>query len=284
MKLFRYGQAGQEKPGVVWNNEHCSVAHVVTDYNEAFFEAGGLQTLARWLKQNGSSLTPLEPGFRFGPCVARPSKIVCIGLNYEDHARETGAAIPAEPVIFMKSTTAIIGPNDKVMLPKDSVKSDWEVELAVVMGQTARYVAEDEALNYVGGYCLHNDLSEREFQLERGGTWDKGKGCDTFAPIGPYLVTPDEAGDVHQLPLWLKLNGNLVQNSSTANFIFSIPQVIAYVSRFMTLLPGDIISTGTPPGVGLGMNPPLYLKPGDVMELGIEGLGTSRQEVIAFKT
>jgi 2-keto-4-pentenoate hydratase/2-oxohepta-3-ene-1,7-dioic acid hydratase in catechol pathway len=282
MKLFRYGQAGQEKPGVVWNNEHCSVAHVVTDYNEAFFEAGGLQTLAQWLQQNGNSLTPLEAGFRFGPCVARPSKIVCIGLNYEDHARETGAAIPAEPVIFMKSTTAIIGPNDTVMLPKDSIKSDWEVELAVVMGQTARYVAEGEALNYVGGYCLHNDLSEREFQLERGGTWDKGKGCDTFAPMGPYLVTPDEAGDVHNLPLWLKLNGNLVQNSSTANFIFGIPQVVAYVSRFMTLLPGDIISTGTPPGVGLGMNPPLYLKPGDVMELGIEGLGTSRQEVIAF--
>jgi 2-keto-4-pentenoate hydratase/2-oxohepta-3-ene-1,7-dioic acid hydratase in catechol pathway len=282
MKIFRYGNPGQEKPGVVRNNQHCSVAHVVADYNEAFFEAGGLESLKDWLASNGDSLTPLEGGFRFGSCVARPSKLLCIGLNYADHARETGAAIPEEPVLFMKSTTAIIGPNDDVMLPRGSVKSDWEVELAVVISKKARYVSEEEALDYVAGYCLHNDLSEREYQLERGGTWDKGKGCDTFAPLGPYLVTPDEAGDVHHLPLWLKLNGQLVQNSSTSNFIFNIPQVISYVSRFMTLLPGDIISTGTPPGVGLGMNPPLYLKEGDVMELGIEGLGVSRQKVIGF--
>ncbi|HSK11834.1 MAG TPA: fumarylacetoacetate hydrolase family protein [Phnomibacter sp.] len=282
MKLFRYGKAGHEKPGVVWNGQHCSIAHAFADFNEEFFAREGLNELASWLKDNGSSLTPLEDGFRFGPPVARPSKLLCIGLNYEDHARETGAAIPAEPVLFMKSTTAIIGPYDDVMLPKGSVKSDWEVELAVVMGKRARYVTEEDAMDHVAGYCLHNDLSEREYQLERGGTWDKGKGCDTFAPLGPYLVTPDEAGDVHHLPLWLKLNGQFMQRGNTSSFIFNIPQVISYVSRFMTLLPGDIISTGTPPGVGLGMNPPLYLKEGDVMELGIDGLGTSRQQVVAF--
>ncbi len=283
MKLFRYGNPGQEKPGLVWNDMHCSIAHVVHDYNEAFFDAGGVQTLSQWLNDNGNTLTPITGNFRFGPCVARPSKILCIGLNYEDHARETGAAIPAEPVLFMKSTSALIGPFDDVMLPRDSVKSDWEVELAVVIGKTARYVSEESAFEYVAGYCLHNDLSEREYQLERGGTWDKGKGCDTFAPLGPYLVTPDEAGDVHQLPLWLRLNGTIMQQGNTSSFIFKIPQVISYVSRFMTLLPGDVISTGTPPGVGLGMNPPVYLKEGDVMELGIAGLGASRQKVVAFK-
>jgi 2-keto-4-pentenoate hydratase/2-oxohepta-3-ene-1,7-dioic acid hydratase in catechol pathway len=283
MKLFRYGQPGQEKPGVVWNEQHCSVAHVLADFNEAFFDSDGIQTLRSWLLENGDSLTPLEPGFRFGPCVARPSKLLCIGLNYEDHARETGAAIPQEPVIFMKSTTAIVGPFDNVMLPKDSVKSDWEVELAVVVGKKARYITEDDAPNYVAGYCVHNDLSEREYQLERGGTWDKGKGCDTFAPLGPYLVTPDEAGDVHNLGLWLTVNGQKMQNGNTSSFIFGIPTVLSYCSRFMTLLPGDIISTGTPPGVGLGMNPPVFLKAGDVMELGIEGLGSSKQTVVPFK-
>jgi 2,4-didehydro-3-deoxy-L-rhamnonate hydrolase len=283
MKLFRYGNPGQETPGVVWDGQHYGVAHVVSDYHEAFFESGGLEKLNTWIDTNVTGLTPLAEGFRFGPPVARPSKIVCIGLNYEDHARETGAAIPKEPVVFMKSTTAIIGPNDDVMLPQGSVKSDWEVELAVVIGKTARYVNEDEATDYVAGYCLHNDLSEREYQLERGGTWDKGKGCDTFAPLGPYLVTPDEAGDVHNKPLWLKLNGAYVQQGNTSSFIFNIPQVISYVSRFMTLLPGDIISTGTPPGVGLGMKPPVYLKEGDVMELGINGLGASRQTVVPFK-
>ncbi len=283
MKLFRYGKPGAEKPGVFANGKYYSVAEAFADFNESFFETGGMEKLLAWFSENGSSLTPMAAGFRFGPCVARPSKMVCIGLNYEDHARETGAAIPAEPVVFMKSTTAIIGPNDDVMLPEGSVKSDWEVELAVVIGKKARYVSETEALDYVAGYCLHNDLSEREYQLERGGTWDKGKGCDTFAPLGPYLVTPDEAGDVHNLPLWLKLNAVPVQQGNTSSFIFNIPQVISYVSRFMTLLPGDVISTGTPPGVGLGMKPPVYLKEGDVMELGIEGLGTSRQQVVGFK-
>lgn len=283
MKLFRYGKTGEEKPGVFANGQHYSVAEAFEDFNEFFFETGGMEKLTAWLAENVHELTPLEDGFRFGPVIARPSKIVCIGLNYEDHARETGAAIPAEPVVFMKSTTAIIGPYDDVMLPEGSVKSDWEVELAVVIGKKARYVSEAEAFDYVAGYCLHNDLSEREYQLERGGTWDKGKGCDTFAPLGPYMVTPDEVGDVHQLPLWLKLNGAFVQQGNTSSFIFNIPQVVSYVSRFMTLLPGDIISTGTPPGVGLGMKPPVYLKEGDVMELGIDGLGTSRQRVVAFK-
>jgi 2-keto-4-pentenoate hydratase/2-oxohepta-3-ene-1,7-dioic acid hydratase in catechol pathway len=283
MKLFRYGNPGEEKPGVSTNGQHYSVAEAFGDFNESFFETGGLEKLTAWFRDNRKNLTPLEEGFRFGPVIARPSKIVCIGLNYEDHARETGAAIPAEPVVFLKSTTAIIGPNDDVMLPEGSQKSDWEVELAVVIGKRARYVSETEAPDYVAGYCLHNDLSEREYQLERGGTWDKGKGCDTFAPLGPYLVTPDEAGDVHHLPLWLKLNGAYVQQGNTSSFIFNIPQVISYVSRFMTLLPGDIISTGTPPGVGLGMKPPMYLKEGDVMELGIDGLGTSSQKVVAFQ-
>lgn len=283
MKLFRFGNPGQEKPGVVIGDKHYSVAGHIADYDEAFFASGGLAKLAELVQGQADTLEPLAEGFRFGPAVARPSKLLCIGLNYEDHARETGAAIPAEPVLFMKSTTAIIGPNDDVMLPQGSVKSDWEVELAVVMGKTARYVSEEEALDYVAGYALHNDLSEREYQLERGGTWDKGKGCDTFAPFGPYLVTPDEAGDVHNLPLWLKVNGQVMQKGNTSSFIFNIPQVISYVSRFMTLLPGDIISTGTPPGVGLGMNPPVYLKEGDVMELGIDGLGTSSQKVVAFK-
>jgi 2-keto-4-pentenoate hydratase/2-oxohepta-3-ene-1,7-dioic acid hydratase in catechol pathway len=283
MKLFRFGPAGEEQPGVFANGKHYSLADSFNDFNEVFFANEGIEKLSSWLQKNLNTLTPLDENFRFGPPVARPSKIVCIGLNYEDHARETGAAIPEEPVVFMKSTTAIIGPNDNVMLPEGSEKSDWEVELAVVIGRKARYVSEEEAMNYVAGYCLHNDLSERSYQLERGGTWDKGKGCDTFAPLGPYLVTPDEAGDVHHLPLWLKLNGQLVQNGNTSSFIFSIPQVISYVSRFMTLLPGDIISTGTPPGVGLGMKPPVYLKAGDVMELGINGLGTSRQTVISFK-
>lgn len=214
--------------------------------------------------------------------MARPSKIVCIGLNYADHARETGAIPPAEPVIFFKSSTALTGPFDQIMIPRDSVKTDWEVELAVVIGKEASYVEEAEAMNYVAGYCLHNDVSEREFQLERGGTWDKGKGCDTFAPVGPWLATADEIKDVDNLRLWLKLNGKMMQDGNTSNFIFRVPHIISYVSRFMTLLPGDIISTGTPAGVGLGFNPPVYLKPGDVVELGIDGLGESRQTCVAY--
>lgn len=280
MKLIRFGEAGKEKPGVIINGKCYDASAWVTDYDEAFFEHEGLSKLERIL---ATTTLPAVEHPRYGCPVSRPSKIVCIGLNYSDHAKETGATPPSEPVIFFKSTTAIIGPNDEVMIPKDSVKTDWEVELAVVIGKKASYVEEAEAMDYVAGYCLHNDISEREFQLERGGTWDKGKGCDTFAPIGPWLVTKDELNDVHTLRLWLTLNGKMMQDGSTANLIFNIPHLISYVSRFMTLLPGDIISTGTPAGVGLGMNPNVYLKPGDVMELGIDGLGTSKQIVIAFK-
>jgi 2,4-diketo-3-deoxy-L-fuconate hydrolase len=213
---------------------------------------------------------------------ARPSKIVCIGLNYAKHAAETNAPIPKEPIIFMKSTTSLVGPNDAIIIPKDSVKTDWEVELAVVIGRKASYVTEENAMQHVAGYCLHNDVSEREFQLERGGTWDKGKGCDTFAPMGPWLVTTDEIKDPHQLRLWLKLNGKTVQDGNTNDFVFNIPQLISYISRFMTLLPGDVISTGTPSGVGLGFNPPVYLKPGDVVELGIDGTRLIQTTVKAY--
>lgn len=280
MKLVRFVSNGQCLPGVLINEKVFDVSTFVKDYDEAFFANDGLHRLQQLLATE--QLAAVNNPILAAP-VARPSKIVCIGLNYSDHAKETGAAIPSEPVVFMKSTTAIVGPYDDVMIPRDSVKTDWEVELAVVIGQKAQYVEETEAMEYVAGYCLHNDISEREFQLERGGTWDKGKGCDTFAPLGPWLVTRDEISNVHDLRLWLKLNGQTMQDGSTANLIFNIPQLVAYVSRFMTLLPGDIISTGTPAGVGLGMNPQVYLKPGDVMELGIDGLGVSRQTVVAFK-
>lgn len=281
MKLIRYGSFNNEKPGIASGDKYFSIEGFEEDYNEAFFESGGIDRL-RTFASNKDVLKELRAGTRIGSPVARPSKIVCIGLNYADHARETGAAPPPEPVIFMKSTTALCGPFDNVTIPKDSVKTDWEVELAVVIGKKASYVDESNALDYVAGYCLHNDLSEREFQLERNGTWDKGKGCDTFAPLGPWLVTPEEIPDVNSLPLWLSVNGKTMQNGNTSNFIFSIPYIIAYTSRFMTLLPGDVISTGTPAGVGLGMKPALFLKAGDVMELGIDGLGTSRQKCVAY--
>ena len=217
---------------------------------------------------------------RVGPCVAQVGKFVCIGLNYADHAAETGSRIPKEPIIFLKATSAIIGPNDDVVAPRDSTKLDWEVELAVVIGTRAKYVAEDVAADHIAGYCVANDVSERGFQLERGGTWDKGKGCDTFGPIGPWLVTPDEAGDIDNLPLWLDVNGQRCQDGTTRNMIFRPGFLVSYVSRFMTLHPGDIISTGTPAGVGLGQKPPRFLRPGDTVELGIEGLGRQRQAVV----
>ncbi len=280
MKLFRFRDGNSVKPGVYLNNKHYDASTVAADFNEYFFQ----HEFDVFATKVTSGLPEIELSpEQFDSPVARPSKIVCIGLNYASHAKETGAAIPAEPVVFMKSTTALCGPFDDVMIPKDSVKTDWEVELAIVIGKKASYVEEKEAMDYVAGYCLHNDISEREFQLERGGTWDKGKGCDTFAPVGPYLVTKDEIDDPHNLRLWLSLNGKMMQDGSTSDFIFNIPQVVSYVSRFMTLLPGDIISTGTPHGVGLGLNPQVYLKPGDVMELGIDGLGSSKQNVIAFK-
>ena len=282
MKLIRFGETGHEKPGVCINNEHYDVSGFIQDYDERFFANCGLLHLAWMIEQNKTILRKLPAGIRLGAPVARPSKIVCIGLNYADHAKETGATPPSEPVIFMKSTTALAGPFDNIMIPKNSVKTDWEVELAVVISKKASYVDEAEAMDYVAGYCLHNDVSEREFQIERGGTWDKGKGCDTFAPVGPWLVTKEEVKDVDNLRLWLKVNDKMMQDGSTSNFIFKIPFLISYVSQFMTLLPGDIISTGTPAGVGLGFNPPVYLKPGDIVELGIDGLGTSTQTCVAF--
>lgn len=282
MKLIRFGALNKEKPGVCVDGINYDVSAFVKEYDETFFAEDGLARLAVTVKEQGTELPKIADGTRLGSPVARPSKIICIGLNYADHAKETNATPPAEPVIFMKATSAIVGPFDDVMIPKNSLKTDWEVELAVVIGKKASYVAEADAMEYVAGYCLHNDISEREFQLEKGGTWDKGKGCDTFAPLGPWLVTKDEVADVHQLKLWLTVNGTTMQNGTTANLIFNIPFLIAYVSQFMTLLPGDVISTGTPAGVGLGFNPPVYLKAGDTMELGIDGLGSSKQTCIAY--
>jgi len=282
MKLIRHGSINKEKTGIVIGDTYYDSSSFGEDYNEVFFETGGLERLKAFVEKNKGNLPVLPAGVRLGSPVARPSKIVCIGLNYVDHARETGATPPPEPVIFMKSTTALVGPNDNIVIPKNSKKTDWEVELAIVIGKKASYVSEQDALDYVAGYCLHNDVSEREFQIERSGTWDKGKGCDTFAPMGPWLATPDEMGDIHNLRLWLTVNGKKMQDGTTANFIFNIPFLISYTSQFMTLLPGDVISTGTPAGVGLGMNPNVYLQPGDVVELGIDKLGQARQNVKAY--
>jgi len=282
MKLIRFGNIGQEKTGIAVGDVLYDTSAFGEDYNEHFFATGGPQRLQAFLEANQSNLPAVPAGARLGAPLARPSKIVCIGLNYADHARETGATPPPEPVIFLKSTTSFVGPFDDIMVPKGSVKTDWEVELAVVIGTKASYVEESEAMDYVAGYVLHNDVSEREYQLERSGTWDKGKGCDTFAPTGPYLVTKDEIADVDNLRLWLSVNGQTMQDGNTSNFIFNIPFVVSYVSRFMTLLPGDIISTGTPAGVGLGMKPNIFLKPGDVVELAIDGLGSSKQKVVAY--
>ncbi len=282
MKLVRFGDVNKEKTGVVINGTMYDTSAFGQDYNEQFFETDGISRLQKFVDEKKDALPKVSEGVRLGSPVARPSKIVCVGLNYADHAKETNATPPVEPVLFFKSTTALCGPNDDIIIPKNSKKTDWEVELAVVISRRASYVEESEAMDYVAGYCLHNDVSEREFQLERAGTWDKGKGCDTFAPIGPYLVTKDEVADVDNLKLWLTLNGKKVQDGTTANLIFKIPFLISYISQFMTLLPGDIISTGTPAGVGLGMNPQVYLQPGDVVELGIDGLGTSKQYVKAY--
>jgi 2,4-didehydro-3-deoxy-L-rhamnonate hydrolase len=282
MKLIRYGDPNKEKPGVHIDSVDYDVADFGEDYNEKFFESGGLERLQRYIDKQKNKLKALNGNPRLGSPVARPSKLVCIGLNYADHARETGAALPPEPVIFMKSTTSLCGPFDNIIIPKDAVKTDWEVELAIVMEKKASYVDEAEAMDYVAGYCLHNDVSERAFQLERNGTWDKGKGCDTFAPLGPYLVTKDEIRDINNVRLWLNVNGRIMQDGTTANLIFKIPFLVSYVSQFMTLLPGDVISTGTPAGVGMGMKPQTYLKPGDVVELGIDGLGASKQHVVAY--
>jgi 2-keto-4-pentenoate hydratase/2-oxohepta-3-ene-1,7-dioic acid hydratase in catechol pathway len=280
MKLVRIGELNKEKPAVLINGKYFDVSDFVSDYNEAFFENDGIQALENIVKSK--DLKEIVQPERIGSCVARPSKIICVGLNYIDHAKETGAEIPKEPILFFKSTTALNGPFDEVIIPKNSYKTDWEVELAIVIGKKAQYVSEADAYNYVAGYCLHNDYSEREFQLERGGNWSKGKGCDTFAPLGPFLATKDEIKNVHDLNMWLDVNGKRYQVSNTNQLIFNIPQVVSYISQFMTLLPGDVISTGTPHGVGLGLKPPIFLKPGDCVTLGMDNLGEQKQNLVAY--
>ncbi|MEE9361471.1 MAG: fumarylacetoacetate hydrolase family protein [Cellulophaga sp.] len=283
MKLVRFGVIGNEKPGVqLANGTRIDVSAFGQDYTEAFFGGDGISKLESWLKENQNSCPVVDANVRLGSPLCRPSKIVCVGLNYAKHAAESGMAIPSEPVLFFKATSAIVGPNDDLIIPKGSEKTDWEVELAVVIGKKASYVSEENALDHVAGYVLHNDYSERAYQLEKEGQWVKGKSCDTFAPLGPFIATVDEIEDPNNLNLWLKLNGEKMQDSSTSDFVFNIQQVVSYISQFMTLLPGDIISTGTPFGVGLGLDPQRYLKPGDVVELGIEGLGMSKQECKAY--
>ena len=284
MKLIRFGEPGKEKPGLqLSDGSRIDASGFGGDYDEAFFASGGLARLASWLKSNQSSAPRVPASARLGSAVCRPSKIVCIGLNYRDHAAETKAEAPKEPVLFFKATTSLVGPNDPLVRPRNSTKVDWEVELAVVIGKRALYISKEKALDHVAGFSLHNDYSERQFQLERGGQWVKGKSADTFAPLGPFLSTVDELPNFGNLKMWLKVNGKLRQNSSTANMIFDVPTLVSYVSQFMTLLPGDIISTGTPAGVGMGMNPPSFLNAGDVVELGIDGLGESRQEVTEYQ-
>jgi 2,4-diketo-3-deoxy-L-fuconate hydrolase len=281
MKLIRFGPAGREKPGLqLPDGARVDASAFGEDWGERFLETDGLARLARWSADNAAKAPRVADSERLGSPITRPSKIVCIGLNYADHARETNAKTPQEPVIFFKATTALAGPNDDLPLPRGSVKTDWEVELAVVIGKRARYVSKEDALAYVAGYALHNDYSERQDQLERGGQWSKGKSQDGYAPLGPFLATPDELGDTHALPMWLTVNGESRQKSSTKEMIFDVAVLVSYLSRFMTLLPGDVISTGTPAGVGLGMTPPTFLKAGDVVELGIEGLGTQRQRIL----
>jgi len=285
MKLVRFGMPGREKPGVLLDDQtRVDVSAYTRDYDENFFGDGGVAGLAEWLQRRAAS-APRAPlgGERLGPPVHRPSKVVCVGLNFRDHAAESKMEIPSEPVLFFKATSSLSGPNDCVVIPRGAEKLDWEVELAVIIGKKASYVPKDRAHDYVAGYALHNDYSERSFQLERGGQWDKGKSADTFAPLGPYIATTDEIPDPGRLAMWLNVNGEPRQKSTTANMIFDIPTLVSYVSEFMTLLPGDIISTGTPAGVGLGRKPPRYLKPGDVVELGIEGLGSARQQVTAWQ-
>ena len=283
MKLIRFGEKGTEKPGVLLGDDkRIDVSAAFEEYDEAFFGSGGLERLAAWVDAHGDTAPVVDPGVRLGSPLARPSKIVCIGLNYTDHAEEAGLKIPVEPILFFKATSAIVGPNDDVVIPPNSTQTDWEVELGIVIGTEASYVSEAEALDHVAGYVLHNDYSEREYQIKRGGQWVKGKSCDTFAPLGPFVATKDEVEDVHNLSMWLTVNGEKKQDGNTGNMIFNVPTIVSYISQFMTLLPGDVISTGTPAGVGLGFDPPQYLKPGDTVTLGIEGLGESTQKAVAF--
>lgn len=284
MKLFRFGEPTNEKTGVILSDgKKIDVSAFGEDYNEIFFATNGIERLSTWLESNADACSAVGDDVRLASCIARPSKIICIGLNYAKHAAESGMAVPSEPVVFFKATTALCGPNDDVIIPKNSVKTDWEVELAFVIGKKASYVEKADAMSYIAGYCLHNDYSEREFQLERGGQWVKGKSCDTFAPLGPFMATADEISNPHDLRLWLSLNGEMLQDSNTDDMIFDIPTILSYLSQFMTLLPGDVISTGTPAGVGLGLKPQRYLVAGDVVELGIDKLGVQKQTAIAYQ-
>jgi 2-keto-4-pentenoate hydratase/2-oxohepta-3-ene-1,7-dioic acid hydratase in catechol pathway len=283
MKLCRFGEPGAEKPAVFEGEQRLDVSAFGQDFGEAFFGTDGIGRLSTWLDEHRSQCPKVLEAARYASAVARPSKIICIGLNYRKHAEETGAQLPSEPIIFFKATSAVSGPYDELVLPRGSQKTDWEVELAVVIGKTASYVEEGQALGHVAGYMVHNDYSEREFQLERGGQWVKGKSADTFAPLGPYLVTTDEVGNPGKLDLWLKVNGETVQSSNTGDMVFDIAKLVSYLSQFMTLLPGDVISTGTPSGVGLGFKPARFLRAGDEVECGVQGLGSSKQRVVASR-
>lgn len=277
MQLLRFGQAGQEKPGVLINGQRKDLSGHFSDWDRSFFNAGGLKQLQSLL-DSGAALPDVPEDLRWGACVARPGKVLCIGLNYSDHAEESGMAIPEEPILFQKGSNTVVGPYDPVIIPRGSQKTDWEVELGIVIGKDARYLSSlEEADDYIAGYCISHDVSERAFQLERGGQWTKGKSCDNFNPLGPCLVTADEIADVHNLQMRLSVNGQLMQNGNTRTMIFNCQYIVHYLSQFMTLEAGDVISTGTPPGVGLGMKPPVYLKAGDVVELSIEGLGAQKQ-------
>jgi 2-keto-4-pentenoate hydratase/2-oxohepta-3-ene-1,7-dioic acid hydratase in catechol pathway len=285
MKLIRFGESGIEKPGVLLpNGSLLDISGFTKNFDESFFENEGIEKLQNWLNTDGQNAPGISNSTRLGPPIAKPSKIICVGLNYAKHALESGVSVPPEPVLFFKAPSSITGPNDDIIIPKNSEKTDWEVELAVVIGKRALYVDEPKAMDYVAGYMLHNDVSEREFQLERSGQWVKGKSADTFAPIGPYIATKNEIPDPHNLDLWLKVNDEVMQSSNTSDLVFKIPFLVSYISQFMSLLPGDIISTGTPFGVGLGLKPPRYLKPGDIVELGVEGLGTAKQKVVAWQS
>lgn len=281
MKLIRFGQAGSEKPGIVDTNMVIrDVSAHVDDYDHAFFAANGV---AKLQQLDLDSLPLVDENVRVAAPVSRIGKFICVGLNYADHAAESGMDVPCEPVLFMKATSSVVGANDTVLLPPGSEKSDWEVELGVVIGKETRYVSEEEAMDHVAGFAVINDLSERAYQLEKQGQWCKGKGCDTFGPVGPYLVTPDEVGDFNELDIWLELNGKRVQDGNTRTMVYKVPFLVSYISQFMSLQPGDVISTGTPPGVGLGMKPPVYLKEGDVMRLGIDKLGVQQQTVQRYQ-
>lgn len=283
MKLFRFGPIGAEKPGLITDTGRVDVSAFGEDYDEKFFGSGGIERLSSWYAENRERCRRVGADERIGPAICRPSKIVCVGRNYREHAKETGAEVPAEPLLFMKATSALSGPYDDVVIPRGSKKTDWEVELAVVIGKRARYVPKERALEYVAGYVLHNDYTERAFQRDRGGQWVKGKSSDTFAPIGPFVATPDEI-DPSALGLWLSVNGVMMQQGTTADLIFDVPTLISYASEFMSLLPGDVLSTGTPAGVGFGREPPVFLRPGDVVEYGIDGLGEARQTVVAWES